>query len=125
MNIQIPDNQKRHIERVSNLQQSTQARFRAEIALLLPIGYAIESNKSNDISVYRSKNPNDEIDFAERYWTLGCERVLCSYSSSSISICDGCNSNDIYKLSGVMQLMVEAKIGEMIGSDQIVKGQAK
>lgn len=126
MNIQIPENAKRHVERVSSTNESQKKTYMIELENLIPIGYVLVCDK-RDVSIYRAKDPEKPIEIKKDLW-WGCDykRVVNIWSGhGSISINEEANSDDIYKLCPILQLLAEVKIPELIGNDVTVIGKRK
>lgn len=126
MNIQIPENAKRHVERVASTNESQKKTYMIELENLIPIGYVLVCD-DHDVSIYRAKDLSKPIENKKDiWWSCGYDRVVSAWGSRySISITDEAKADDVYKLCQIMQLMIEVKIPELIGVGVSVIGKRK
>lgn len=128
MNIQIPENAKRHVERVVSTNQSQKQTYTIELENLIPVGYVLVCDKQ-DVQVYRAKDMSKPIEIKDPkdiWWRGEYDKVVYLWGSyDSITITDYAKSDDVYKLCPLLQLLSEVQIPELIGSSSVVIGKRK
>lgn len=104
MEIQIPENMKKQVEVIKQLQESHIAQFKSMLDKVVPVGYTLKVEDRKHLSVFKTPTNKEDL----RY-TYSFDNLISNLSDRLI-ISNKATSQDIYNLCGLLQLLVEVDI---------------
>lgn len=114
MEIFIPDDMKRNVQRVAQFTDAFVVQFKSNLENIVPVGYTLNITGSKNIYVYRTPEDKDDL-----RWTFKLKRLITNYGKN-IVIEEDATAVDIYKLCGLLQLLSEVDV-TLIGDVSISK----
>ena len=114
MEIFIPDDMKRNVDRTKQFTETFIHQFKHQLEQLVPIGYTLKIEDAKHINVYRTPENAEDL-----RWTFKLKNIITNYTNSMV-ISEDATAVDIYKLCGLMQLLVEVDV-KVIGNVLISK----
>ena len=114
MEIFIPDDMKRNVQRVAQFTDAFVVQFKSNLENIVPVGYTFKVEDSKHIYVYRT--PEDKNDLR---WSFKLQRLITNYGKN-IVIEEDATAEDVYKLCGLLQLLSEVDV-TLIGNVSISK----
>lgn len=114
MEILLPVDMSKQVTLIKQLSEDYLSAFRKSVESLLPIGYTFILDGSRVRVVRTPKNLEDL-----KWSYINCELVMHTYGNT-VTIVDKATPEDVYKLCGIMQLLVGFdKLG--ISDMQVIK----
>lgn len=104
MEILVPVDLQFEANRIKTLQAKMIEEFSEEVKRIVPVGYTLEVDKSNDVSVYKSREDKEDRFFYP-------DKLVYKFARHTLSLGSTITANDIYRLNGIMQLMATADLG--------------
>lgn len=114
MEIFIPDDMKRNVDRVAQFTDAFVVQFKSHLENIVPVGYTLKIEDAKHVNVYRT--PEDKSDLK---WSFKLTCIITNYGKN-ILIEENATAVDIYKLCGLLQLLSEVDV-KLIGNVLISK----